>query len=171
MDQKYLLEQIPSDAPETIIGDDAIIRSGTVLYRGSKIGKSFKTGHNALIREYCIIGDHVSVGSFCNIEHSVEIGDGVRLHSGCFVPEYTLIEAGAWLGPRVTLTNSKFPNRVDSKFNLRGVKICEGAIIGANVTILPGIVIGMNAMVGAGSVVTKDVPADSLVFGNPAVAR
>lgn len=171
MNQKYFLEQIPLDAPVTFIGEDAIIRSGTVLYRGSKIGKSFKTGHNVLIREYCTIGDNVSVGSFCNIEHSVEIGDGVRLHSGCFIPEYSILEEGAWLGPNVTLTNSKHPNKHDSKQKLHSPRICAGAIIGANVTILPGVVIGTNAIIGAGSLVTRDIGANQLAFGHPAKVK
>jgi len=153
---------------KTIIGSDAHIRSHTVIYAGNRIGKGFQTGNKVNIRELNTIGDHVSIGTLSVIEHHVTIGDHVRIHSQVFVPEYSIIEAGAWLGPNVVLTNAKYPLSPDVKESLKGPTIKKGAIIGANATILPGVVIGENSLIGAGSVVVHDVPQGAVVVGNPA---
>jgi acetyltransferase-like isoleucine patch superfamily enzyme len=153
---------------ETRIGARAVIRSHTVIYAGNVIGDDFETGHGVLVREENEIGDHVSIGSHAVVEHHVKIGDHVRLHSNVFVPEYSVLEDGCWLGPNVVLTNARYPLSPHAKQNLHGVMIQRGAKIGANATVLPGITIGANALVGAGAVVTRDVPADAVVAGNPA---
>ncbi|MBI5591076.1 MAG: transferase [Deltaproteobacteria bacterium] len=160
-------DQITGDT-ETIIGSDAHIRSHTVIYAGNRIGKGFQTGNKVNIRELNAIGDHVSIGTLSVIEHHVIIGDRVRIHSQVFVPEYSVIEAGAWLGPNVVLTNAKYPLSPGVKASLKGPIIKKGAKVGANVTILPGVVIGENSLIGAGSVVVHDVPEGAVVVGNPA---
>jgi len=152
----------------TVIGAGATIRSHTVIYAGNRIGDGFQTGHHALVREHNTIGDHVSIGSGSVVEHHVTIGDGVRIHSQAFVPEYSVLEDGCWLGPNVVFTNDRYPNSRRSKANLVGPHIGQRARIGANSTILPGVCIGANALVGAGSVVTADVPPGKVVAGNPA---
>lgn len=159
---------VPENLEPTKIGPSDCIRSGSVIYRGSLIGSSFTTGHGVLIRELCKIGDDVSIGSHSICEHSVTIGNGVRIHSGVFIPEHTVIEDFVWVGPRVVFTNSKYPNKLDSKQKLQGALIENGAVIGANCTILPGVIIGSNSLIGAGSVVTKNVPSGAIVYGNPA---
>jgi acetyltransferase-like isoleucine patch superfamily enzyme len=153
---------------ETKIGFGAHIRSHTVIYAGNIIGERLQTGNKVNIRELNEIGDNVSIGTLSVIEHHVKIGDGVRIHSQVFVPEYTILEEGAWLGPNVVLTNAKYPMSPDVKETLEGPIIKNGAKIGANATLMPGIVVGENALVGAGSVVVKDVPAGAVVIGNPA---
>lgn len=153
----------------TNIGDNAVIRAGSVIYSGSQIGHSFQTGNKANVREQNLIGNNVSIGTHSVIEHNVEIEDGVRIHSQVFVPEFCTLRRGAWLGPNVVLTNAKYPNSRETKRDLHGVQIGELAIIGANATIMPGIVVGDGAVVGAGSIVTKDVAPQSVVHGNPAV--
>lgn len=153
---------------ETIIGDNAVIRSHTVIYAGNRIGNNFQTGNKANIRELNEIGDDVSIGTLSVIEHHVKIGQCVRIHSQAFIPEYCVLEEGCWIGPNVVLTNAKYPNSSNAKAELAGVHIMKNAKIGANVTVLPGITIGENALVGAGSVVTKDVAGATVVVGNPA---
>ena len=110
----------------------------------------------------------MSIGTLSCMEHHIKIEDNVRIHSQAFIPEYTELKKDCWIGPKVVITNAKYPRSIDVKNNLRGVIIQEGAKIGANVTILPDIVIGSNALVGAGSVVTKNVPDKKVVVGNPA---
>lgn len=156
------------DAPRLVIGSGAHIRSHSVVYAGSRIGDRFQTGHGVMIREANAIGDDVSIGTHSIVEHHVEIADGVRIHSNAFIPEFTVIEAGAWIGPSVTLTNARYPTSRDAKRNLRGPLIRAGARVGANATVLPGIIIGRDALVGAGSVVVTDVPDGAVVVGNPA---
>jgi acetyltransferase-like isoleucine patch superfamily enzyme len=152
-------------AGPTVIGPGATIRSHTVIYAGNTIGANFATGHHVLLREANTIGDDVSIGSLSVVEHHVTIGDGVRIHSQCFVPEYSVLEPGAWLGPRVTLTNAPFPRCPDVSACLAGVTVGRDARVGANVTILPGVHIGERALIGAGAVVTRDVPAGMVVTG------
>lgn len=153
---------------KTIIGAGAHVRSHTVIYAGNTIGKNFQTGNKVNIRELNEIGDDVSIGTLSVIEHHVRIGNRVRIHTQVFIPEYSVLEEDAWIGPHVVLTNAKYPHSPDAKSNLTGPTIKKGAKIGANATILPGVVIGENALVGAGSVVVDNVPDGAVVVGNPA---
>ncbi|WP_319409926.1 DapH/DapD/GlmU-related protein [uncultured Desulfosarcina sp.] len=154
---------------KTVIGNNALIRSGTVIYAGNKIGNNFQTGNKANIRELNIIGDNVGIGTLSVIEHHVEVSNNVRIHSQVFVPEFSILEDACWLGPNVVLTNARFPKHPNIKKELRGVRICTNAKVGANSTLLPGVCLGANCLVGAGSVVTKDVPENIIVAGNPAI--
>jgi acetyltransferase-like isoleucine patch superfamily enzyme len=153
---------------ETVIGDNAIIRSHTVIYAGNTIGKNFQTGNKANIRELNVIGDDVSIGTLTIVEHHVTIENNVRIHSQAFIPEFSLLKRDCWIGPNVVITNAKFPKSPNVKNELKGAIIHENAKIGANSTILPGIEIGRNALVGAGSVVSKSVNENDIVAGNPA---
>lgn len=153
---------------KTTVGDSFIIRSHTVVYNNNKIGKNFKTGHHVLIREGNTIGDNVSIGSATVVEHHVKIGNNVRVHSQVFIPEYSILEDDCWIGPNVVLTNSYHPKCRSAKECLKGPVIKRNAKIGANATILPRVVIGENALVGAGAVVVSDVEPNSVVVGNPA---
>jgi acetyltransferase-like isoleucine patch superfamily enzyme len=153
---------------ELVIGDDGVIRSHSVLYAGSRIGKRFQTGHQVFLREDNEIGDDVSIGTKSMIEHHVKIGNGVRIHSQAFIPEYTVLEDGCWIGPGVVITNANYPAATRTKEFLEGVLVRRKAKVGANATLLPGIEIGENALVGAGAVVTRDVPAGAVIVGDPA---
>jgi len=153
---------------KTIIGDESVIRSGTYIYAGNEIGKRFQTGNKANIRELNKIGEDVSIGTLSVVEHRAIISNRVRIHSQAFIPEYTILEEGCWVGPNVVLTNALYPNHPLTKKSLKGVHIECNAKVGANVTILPGVTIGANSLVGAGSVVTKDVGKGVIAVGNPA---
>ncbi len=157
----------PGELP-TVIGDDSIIRSHSVIYAGNRIGKNFQTGHHVMIREENTIGDNVSVGTASVLEHHVRIGNGVRIHSQAFIPELSTLEDGVWIGPNAVITNALYPLSKNVKQDLKGPLIRKNAKIGANATLLPAITVGENALVGAGAVVTKDVPAGKVVAGNPA---
>ena len=150
------------------IGDNAHLRSGTVIYQGNAIGDGFTTGHNALVRENNKIGNGVSIGTNAVVERDSFIGDRVRIHSGAFICEYATLKDDCWVGPRVALTNAPYPKGKNVKEKMMGAIICEHAKIGANATILPFLRIGRHALVGAGAVVTKDVPDYAIVAGNPA---
>jgi len=153
---------------ETIIGDNSIIRSHTVIYAGNKIGNNFQTGNKTNIRELNQIGNDVSIGTLSVIEHHVILEDKVRIHTQAFIPEYSICKKGSWVGPNVVFTNAKIPLAPNAKDSLKGPTLEEGARIGANSTLLPGVVIGAHALVGAGSVVTKSVSPNAVVMGNPA---
>lgn len=153
---------------KTTVGEHSEIRSHTVIYAGNTIGKRFQTGHHVTIRENNRIGDNVSVGTGSVIEHQTVIADGCRMHSQTFIPEFTIMEEDVWIGPNVVLTNAKYPAAGNTKEMLSGIVLKKRAKIGANVTVLPGITIGENALVGAGSVVTMDVEPGTVVVGSPA---
>jgi acetyltransferase-like isoleucine patch superfamily enzyme len=157
----------PGELP-TVIGENSIIRSHTVIYAGNRIGARFQTGHGALIREENEIGHDVSIGSHSVIEHHVWIGNGVRVHSQVFVPEYTRLEDECWLGPNVVVTNALHPRCPKVKECLKGATVQRGARIGAGVVLLPDITIGEMALIGAGAVVVSDVPPGAVMVGNPA---
>jgi acetyltransferase-like isoleucine patch superfamily enzyme len=154
-----------------VLGRDAHLRSGTVLYAGSHIGRGLETGHNVVIREGCEIDEGVSVWTGTVIDYSCRIGDRVKIHTNCYIAQYTEICDGAFLAPGVSLANDLYPGQEDSRTVMSGPWIGPGAQLGVNVTVLPFVRIGAGALVGAGSVVTRDVPPGAVVFGNPATQR
>lgn len=155
---------------QTIVGSGSIIRAGTYIYAGNQIGKNFQTGNKANVRELNEIGNDVSIGTLSVIEHHISIGNNVRIHSQVFVPEYSILENDCWIGPNTVLTNARYPKHISVKEELKGPLIGSNAKIGANSTILPGVAIGKNSLIGAGCVVTKHVPPNTIVAGNPAKA-
>jgi acetyltransferase-like isoleucine patch superfamily enzyme len=149
------------------IGAGANIRSGSVIYAGVTIGRDFQTGHNVIIREENVIGDHVGIWSNSVIDYGCRIGNNVKIHANVYVAQFTVIEEDAFLAPGVTIANDPRPLCGECT-RAHGPAIKRGARIGVNVTILPGVVVGEYALVGAGSVVTRDVPPHAVVYGNPA---
>lgn len=152
---------------KTIIGDNSIIRAQTIIYAGNTIGHNFQSGNKANIRELNTIGDNVSIGTSSVIEHHVHISRDVRIHSQVFIPEYSFLEKGSWIGPNVVFTNAKYPKSKDAKKYLLGPRIGVNAKIGANSTLLPGVTIGRNSLIGAGSLVNKSIPDNVLALGSP----
>ena len=146
---------------------DATIRLGTVIYKGSKIGKNFITGHNAIIRENNIIGNSVVVGTNSYLGPKNKIGNNVRIHTNCFI-ESTKLGNNVIISPHAVFTNDPYPPCKKCVEEIGGATIGENTVIGANVTVLPGIKIGKNVLVGAGSVVTKNIEDNAVYTGNPA---
>lgn len=156
---------------ETVIGDHAVIRSHTVIYAGNRIGKNFQTGHGVVIRENNIIGDDCAIGSQGEVAFEVRIGNNVRFHSDCHIYERTVIEDDVRLNPGVFVLNTKYPYRPGEAPEIEPVIIRQGAIIAARCILMPGVCIGRHALIGAGSLVTKNVPDYAVAYGSPAVCR
>ena len=162
-----------SDAGEVHIGAGSVLRAGTIVYGGVSIGRGLQTGHNAVIRGDTTIGDGCVVGTNVVIDGNCTLGDRVKLQSNVYVPTNTRIESDVFVGPCACLTNDK-PMAAYSRGiyprsrELVGPSVRRGARIGANSTILPELEIGEDAVVGAGAVVTRDVPARTIVLGVPA---
>jgi len=149
------------------IGSGATVRSGTVIYAGTMIGRGLQTGHNVIIREENVIGDNVGIWSNSVIDYGCRIGNNVKIHSNVYVAQFTTIEDDAFLAPGVSIANDMRPLCAECT-RAGGPTIKRGARIGVNVTILPQVVVGEYALVGAGAVVTKNVPPYAVVYGNPA---
>jgi len=147
------------------IGEGARIRSGTAVYASVEIGARFETGHNVVIREENRIGDDCAVWNNSTIDYGCVLGHRVKIHCNVYVAQYTVIEDDVFLAPGVIIAND--PHPICTKC-MQGPTIRAGARIGVNATLLPHIVIGENSLVGAGSVVTRDVPPRAVVLGNPA---
>jgi UDP-2-acetamido-3-amino-2,3-dideoxy-glucuronate N-acetyltransferase len=148
----------------------ALAEEGAVIGEGTKIWHLCQVRANARIGTECILGRGVF------IDEGVQIGNRVKIQNYVSVYHGTTIEDGVFVGPHVCFTNDLFPRAVNSDMSLKRAddwvlsetRISRGASIGANATILCGITIGRWALIGAGSVVTKDVPDHALVVGNPA---
>lgn len=147
-----------------IIGENSLIRSETIIYGDCIIGKNFQTGHRVTIREKTQIGQNVRIGTLSDIQGFCKIGDYVNLHSNVHIGMRSTIKKYAWIFPYVVLTND--PNPPSN--TVKGVTVDEFAVIATNSIVLPGKRIGKDSLVGAGSIVTKDVPPMKVVVGNPA---
>lgn len=131
------------------------------------IGVGTRIWQFVVVLPKAVIGDECNICSHCFIENEVHIGNNVTIKNGVYLWDGITIEDNVQIGPNVTFTNDKYP-RAKQAFELQCTQIKRGASIGAASTILGGITIGENAMIGAGSVVTKDVPPNELWLGNPA---
>ena len=153
---------------KTTIGDGAICLRGSIIYLGSNIGKNLFIGHNAIIREENVIGDDFKLWSNSIIDYGCRIGNKVKIHSQVYVPQFTSIEDDVFIAPGVMMANDLHPGCRFSKKCMKGPVLKKGTKIGVNVTILPFVTIGEYSLIGAGSVVTKNIPSYSVVYGNPA---
>ncbi|MDY2590009.1 MAG: N-acetyltransferase [Agathobacter sp.] len=149
------------------IGQNALIRSGSIIYSGSDIGDNFQTGHQVTIREKARIGNNVSVGTLSDIQGNCDIGNYVRMHSNVHIGQLSKIDDCVWIFPYVVLTNDPTP----PSENMLGVHIHSFAIVATSTVVLPGIEIMSDSLVGAGSVVNRDVEPYAVVVGNPAKQR
>jgi acetyltransferase-like isoleucine patch superfamily enzyme len=131
------------------------------------IGRGTKVWNNVQIRENAVIGEECIVGKSVYIDHTVRIGNRVKIQNGVSVYHGVTIDDDVFLGPHMTFTNDLYPRSFDPEWHVVETKVRRGASIGANVTIVCGVELGEYCMIGAGAVVTKDVPPHALVVGNP----
>lgn len=138
------------------VSDNAIIGDGTRIWNLAQIRNDVKIGENCIISKNVYIDEHVKIGNGVKVQNNVNVYHGVT------------VEDDVFLGPSMTFTNDMYPRAFNSDWHITETLVKKGASIGANATIRCGITVGEYAMVGSGSVVTKNVPAYSLVVGNPA---
>jgi acetyltransferase-like isoleucine patch superfamily enzyme len=151
-----------------VIGEGARLASGTIIYLGSTIGARLQTGHHVVIREQNALGDDVSVWSNTVIDYGCQIGSQVKIHTNVYIAQFSTLEDEVFVAPGVSFANDIHPGCPMSGPCMRGPTVKKGAQLGANVTVLPYVVIGEHALIGAGSVVTHDIPAYAVAYGNPA---
>src|SRR6202158_5917735 len=149
------------------IGSGAGVRRGAVIYAGNVIGDGLDAGHNVMIHENSVIGNWVEIGDNTVIAASCRIGDRVRIGPNAYIAQLTKLEGDVSLGPGATLADDPHPGS-DTRLCAHGPVVRRGAQIGMNATVLSAVVIGSRSVVGAGSVVTKDVEPAVVVVGNPA---
>lgn len=133
-----------------------------------KIGKKTTLWQFSIVLENATIGENCNINSHTFIENDVVIGNNVTLKCGVYLWDGLRIEDDVFIGPNVTFTNDKYPRSKQFPEQFQTTLIRRGASVGANATILGGISIGLKSMIGAGSVVTKNVPDNELWIGNPA---
>jgi dTDP-4-amino-4,6-dideoxygalactose transaminase/acetyltransferase-like isoleucine patch superfamily enzyme len=152
-----------------VIGKNCTIGTGVVVYRGTELKDSCFLGDYASVRENCKLGETVLVGQRVVVENSVEIGDNTKIQTGAYITSSTKIGESVFIAPMVTTTNDNYMGRTEKRFAERsGASFEKGCRVGGGATILPGVTIGEEAFVAAGSLVTRDVPGYQLVMGAPA---
>jgi acetyltransferase-like isoleucine patch superfamily enzyme len=155
--------------PFTYIGNNCLIGSNTVIYIGANIDNDVMVADLASIREKTDIGEYTIIGRGVTVENNVFIGKRCKLESNCYITAYSSLEDYVFIAPGVVTSNDNYIGRTEErKKHFKGVTVKRGGRIGAGVVTLPGKVIGEDALVAAGSVVTKDVPARKVVMGVPA---
>jgi acetyltransferase-like isoleucine patch superfamily enzyme len=155
--------------PPAIVAESAVISTGAIVFAGTRIGARAILGDQSCVREGVTIGDDVVVGRGSLIENDTTIGPRTRIQADAYVTAYSVLEEDVFLAPCVVTTNDNFMGRTDKRLELmRGPTIRRGARIGGGAVLCPGVEIGEEAFVGAGAVVTKDVPPGVVVVGSPA---
>ena len=158
-----------SNLSPTHIDDNCLIGANTVIYIGSNISNNVLVADLASIRENTTISEYTIVGRGVTVENYVKIGKRCKLESECYITAYSELEDYVFIAPGVVTSNDNYLGRTEERFkHFKGVTVKKGARIGANAVILPGITIGSDALIAAGSVVTKDVPPRKIVMGSPA---
>jgi acetyltransferase-like isoleucine patch superfamily enzyme len=155
--------------PATRIGDGTVVSTGAIVFAGSTIGANCILGDQSCVRERVTIGDDVVVGRGSLVENDTTVGRGTRIQAEAYVTAYTTVEEDVFIAPCVVTTNDNFMGRTERrKALMKGPTIRRGARVGGGAILCPGIEVGEEAFVGAGAVVTKDVPPRKVVVGSPA---
>jgi acetyltransferase-like isoleucine patch superfamily enzyme len=155
--------------PPTVIGAGTIVSTGAIVFAGSKIGERVILGDQSCVRERVTIGDDVVVGRGSLVENDTSIGAMTKIQADAYITAYSTLEEHVFIAPCVVTTNDNWMGRTEKRFgNIKGPTIRRGARIGGGAILCPAIEIGEDAFVGAGAVVTKDVPPRVVVVGSPA---
>ncbi len=153
----------------TAIGDGSIVSTGAIVFAGSRIGARVILGDQSCVRERVTVGDDVVIGRGSLVENDTTIGALTKIQAMTYITAYSTLEEQVFIAPCVQTTNDNFMGRTERRHKLiKGPTIRRGARVGGGAVLLPGVEIGEEAFVGAGAVVTKDVPARAVVVGNPA---
>lgn len=153
----------------TIIKDGCIIGTSAIIYANARLEEDVFVADLATIRENVTIGRETIVGRGVAIENDCQIGAKCKLETNCYITAYSTLEDYVFVAPCVVTTNDNYLARSKARFGkFKGVTIKKGGRVGANATILPGKIIEEDGMIAAASVVTKDVPKETLVMGSPA---
>ena len=153
----------------TYIGNNCLIGANTVIYIGADIADYVMVADLASIREKTFILEYTIIGRGVTVENNVFIGKRCKLESNCYITAYSDLGDYVFIAPSVVTSNDNYLGRTEERFkHFKGITVKKGGRIGAGAVILPGKVIGEDALVAAGSVVTKDVPARKVVMGVPA---
>jgi acetyltransferase-like isoleucine patch superfamily enzyme len=153
----------------TVIGDGTIVSTGAIVFAGSRIGARVILGDQSCVRERVVIGDDVVVGRGSLVENDTSIGAMTKIQADAYITAYSTLEEHVFIAPCVVTTNDNFMGRTERRHDLiKGPTIRRGARVGGGAILCPAVEIGEEAFVGAGAVVTKDVPPRALVVGNPA---
>lgn len=147
---------------------DSFIHKTADVSEKSTIKNGAKIWNNSQIREHAIIGYGTCIGSNCYVDKSVNIGNHCKIQNSVNIYNGVTIRNQVFIGQGTQFTNDKFPRAFNNFWKLSKTLVKKGASIGANCTILPDLIIGRYAMIGAGSVVTKDIPDYAIAVGNPA---
>jgi acetyltransferase-like isoleucine patch superfamily enzyme len=146
-----------------------VIAQGATVFAGATLGARVLVGDGACVRERCEIGDDVVIGHGSLVENNTTVGARTKIQALAYVTAYTTVEEDVFIAPCVVTTNDNFMGRTERRHELRkGPTIRRGARIGGGAVLCPGIEVGEEAFVGAGAVVVRDVPARTVVVGNPA---
>jgi acetyltransferase-like isoleucine patch superfamily enzyme len=155
--------------PPATIGDGTVVSTGAIVFAGSSIGANCIVGDQSCIRERVTMADDCILGRGSLIENDTTVGTGTRIQAEAYITAYSTLEEDVFIAPCVVTTNDNFMGRTEKRKSLmKGPTIRRGARVGGGAILLPGIEIGEEAFVGAGAVVTKDVPPGKLVVGSPA---
>ena len=157
------------ELPPLELGDGTIVSAGAVVFAGTRVGAGVILGDQSCVRERCVLGDDVVVGRGSLVENDTTIGARTKIQANAYVTAYSTLEEDVFIAPCVATTNDNFMGRTEKRHALRrGPTIRRGARIGGAAVLLPGIEIGEEAFVGAGAIVTRDVPPRAVVVGSPA---
>ena len=156
------------DPQPTVIGTGATIAAGAVVVAGAAIGDEAFVGDQAHVRERAVIGDGSAIGRGSAVDNDVVVGARVRVQTGCYLTAFSLVEDDVFVGPGVFTFNDNTMGRHEKGTQLKGATLRRACRVGGGALILPGIEVGEEAFVATGSVVTRDVPARTLVMGSPA---